>query len=475
MGIFEEIKPAFGSKIPYFNYTALQSPFEPNKSQGFILWINGRVGLIDPPIFTTNYLDNAQIPQNLIDWVILTNCHSECDMGVLQRFVESSRMEIITTSTIINSFINKYSKMVQINSQLLRRLFKFKPVVIGAPINLNGCIIRFHYNFHVIPCIGFEINNQNNSIYFSGYCFYDPKILSQINQKQIITQKRLELLANTKFIHNIILFDGCNPFLSTPLNIIASLPPQIVQNIYLIYNNDNQQNNYSQQLKKVQVNLNKYSILIFYIFKQKKKIGIQYTNYQENDLIVKKIKSVDYMTKLDILSQVDVFEGISLKNLRDLIDISNEEFFIKDQYVIKQATQGIKWYIILKGSVKVFSEKKMFEDRIFSVGEYFGESALSLENKSGFSQRRMASVQALTDLHLLTLEKQDFWFAFGEGKERWFIGEIQAMVNETEHTTSLQATGYECEYFRIDRNDLIGFLRRNPGLFLTFGDQKYFN
>lgn len=35
------------------------------------------------------------------------------------------------------------------------------------------------------------------------------------------------------------------------------------------------------------------------------------------------------MMKLEILSQVDVFEGISLKNLRDLIDISNEEFFTK--------------------------------------------------------------------------------------------------------------------------------------------------
>lgn len=33
--------------------------------------------------------------------------------------------------------------------------------------------------------------------------------------------------------------------------------------------------------------------------------------------------------KLEILAQVDVFEGISLKNLRDLIDIANEEFFTK--------------------------------------------------------------------------------------------------------------------------------------------------
>ena len=59
----------------------------------------------------------------------------------------------------MNSFLRKYSKITKINLELLRRLFKFKPVIIGAPINLNGCIIRFHYTFHSVPCIGFEISN----------------------------------------------------------------------------------------------------------------------------------------------------------------------------------------------------------------------------------------------------------------------------------------------------------------------------
>lgn len=57
--------------------------------------------------------------------------------------------------------------------------------------------------------------------------------------------------------------------------------------------------------------------------------------------------------------------------------------FVSINQVIKQNTMGNKWYIILKGSVKVFSEKKIFEDRIFSVGEYFGESALKLEQIPG--------------------------------------------------------------------------------------------
>ncbi|KAL4493154.1 hypothetical protein ABPG72_003239 [Tetrahymena utriculariae] len=532
---------------PLFNYTGLSSPFDSSKPSGFIIWINGRAGLVDPPIFTTNYLQSHYIPTNIIDWVILTNCHSECDIGVLQRFVESSRMEIISTPTIINSFINKYSRICKINNELMRRLFKFKPVVIGAAINLNGCVIRFHYNFHVIPSIGFEINNQNASIYYSGYNLYDPKLFSAISKKQVITMKRFELLANTKFIHNRILFDAGNPIAHTQLSILQQLPQQTHKNIRLIYTDENSlPNEYKSSF-------------------QISSIGLQYTQTEDPDLKVKKHKALDYMMKLEILSQVDVFEGISLKNLRDLIDIANEEFFTKGQYVIKQNTLGNKWYIILKGSVKVFSEKKIFEDRIFSVGEYFGESALILEQQQGQSQRRMASVQALSDLHVLTLEKQDFWFAFGQGKESsglkilqkqqrllhsrinksiqiiehnsflkdlnetqktqlemilinqeakrdqlmwrvgdqakfgiivksgqfkfvdcpeadinieitkgFFVGEISSLINESENTTSLQAISDDCAFFKIDRHDLIGFLRRNPGLFLAFGDSKYF-
>ena len=61
-----------------------------------------------------------------------------------------------------------------------------------------------------------------------------------------------------------------------------------------------------------------------------------------------------------------------------------------------------------------------------------------------------------------------------EIKKGYFVGDISALINDSENTTSLQAVGEDCEYFKIDRNDLIAFLRRNPGLFLAFGDSKFF-
>lgn len=44
---------------------------------------------------------------------------------------------------------------------------------------------------------------------------------------------------------------------------------------------------------------------------------------------------MDYIGKLEILSSIDVFEGLTIKNIRDLMDISHEEYFNKGQIVIK--------------------------------------------------------------------------------------------------------------------------------------------
>lgn len=44
------------------------------------------------------------------------------------------------------------------------------------------------------------------------------------------------------------------------------------------------------------------------------------------------------------------------------------------------------------------------------MGEYFGETALI--NEGG---KRIANVEAVTELHVLTLEKHDFKFIFGDG------------------------------------------------------------
>lgn len=88
--------------------------------------------------------------------------------------MESTKVEVITTKTIMGSFIRKYAAVVDINEKDLSQLFKFRPVMIGAPLKFNGATFNFFYSLHAIPCIGFTVAYKNKSMYFSADTFYDP-------------------------------------------------------------------------------------------------------------------------------------------------------------------------------------------------------------------------------------------------------------------------------------------------------------
>jgi ribonuclease BN (tRNA processing enzyme) len=50
-------------------------------TSGFIIWINKKGIMVDPPPFTSKALRKMDIPPNLIDKIILTHCHSDHDAG----------------------------------------------------------------------------------------------------------------------------------------------------------------------------------------------------------------------------------------------------------------------------------------------------------------------------------------------------------------------------------------------------------
>lgn len=75
----------------------------------------------------------------------------------------------------MGSFIRKYAAIVGMKENELSQLFKFRPVVIGAPLNFNGASFNFFYSFHSIPCVGFNVSFRGKSIYFSADTFYEPE------------------------------------------------------------------------------------------------------------------------------------------------------------------------------------------------------------------------------------------------------------------------------------------------------------
>ena len=80
-----------------------------DSTSGFVIWINHKGIMIDPPPFASNALKKEGVPPSFIEKVILTHCHADHDAGTFHKLIESSPVEFMTTKTIMGSFLRKYS------------------------------------------------------------------------------------------------------------------------------------------------------------------------------------------------------------------------------------------------------------------------------------------------------------------------------------------------------------------------------
>ena len=112
---------------PLFGVTILGNShgFDPKgTTTGFVVWMNRRGIMVDPPPFSSHLLKMLGIPQKLIVAVILTHCHADHDAGTFQQILEESRITVITTPTIMSSFLRKYSSISNLEPGFLNVFLK---------------------------------------------------------------------------------------------------------------------------------------------------------------------------------------------------------------------------------------------------------------------------------------------------------------------------------------------------------------
>ena len=72
---------------PSFGVTILGNSHgfdESGSTSGYVLWVNGRGIMIDPPPYSTATLERQGIRRCLIVGIILTHCHADHDAGAFQ-------------------------------------------------------------------------------------------------------------------------------------------------------------------------------------------------------------------------------------------------------------------------------------------------------------------------------------------------------------------------------------------------------
>ncbi|MGQ9714981.1 MAG: cyclic nucleotide-binding domain-containing protein [Anaerolineae bacterium] len=107
----------------------------------------------------------------------------------------------------------------------------------------------------------------------------------------------------------------------------------------------------------------------------------------------------------DILARVDLFRDLDERDLRALATYVQEEPHVAGEVIWQQGDLGTTFHIVLAGEVgaKVVDETGMERlDRVLGPGESFGETSLLT------GEAHEATMEALTDTLLLSLQKEDF-------------------------------------------------------------------
>jgi len=224
---------------PSFGVTVLGNSHGFDKSgsvSGYVLWINGRGVMIDPPPYSSATLEREGIRPRMIVGIILTHCHADHDAGAFQKVLTGQPVVVITTPTIYKSFIRKYAALSALSPALLRHSHRYKAAIIGQPLRFQGATFEFIYSLHTIPCVGFRVEWRGRSLVFTGDHFNSPPDIDKLQETGVLSKARADDLRNLPLQEtDLLLHEAGAPPIHTPLDVLVKLPEKVKKRMYVVH------------------------------------------------------------------------------------------------------------------------------------------------------------------------------------------------------------------------------------------------
>lgn len=372
---------------PLFGITVIGSGsgFDPTElTSGFILWINKRGILVDPPVDSTRWLKSMDINPRLIDDCILSHCHADHDSGLLQKLLEEKKINLYTTETVMESFVRKYQPLIGLERSTFMNLFKFHPINLQVPIRINGGEFRFFYTLHSIPTIGFEVYFQGKSFVNSSDSLYDPGFIKKLYERGDINRYRMVELTNFPWHHTVVFHEAGVPPLHTPMQNLVNLPDSVKEHLYLMHLSD---------------------------AKVPKGVGLRKApNGRDASIVIPVTPPVinEAFEYLDVLSHIDLFAELPIDKAREFLTLVKVENYKAGDLLIREGTVGDRFFMIVNGRAQVKRGNNIY--KTYTNNDYIGETSMIL------NKPRNADVIAETDMKVLTMDKYDFLY-FIRGSE----------------------------------------------------------
>lgn len=373
-------RPAEPFEPPLFGVTCLGSShgFDPTENtSGFIVWINGRGIMVDPPVNTAEWLVDSNVSPKLTDTIILTHCHADHDAGTLQKILQEGKVSVYTTKTVMESFLRKYSAFTDVSPDYLMQLFDFHRVSIGKPLFIHGGRFSFFYTLHSIPTIGFTVEYDGKTFVYSSDHNNDPSLHEKLFSGGVISEKRYQELRNFPWEADFIYHEAGIPPLHTPVAFLDSLDDEIRKKttVYHIAKKD---------------------------FPDETPLTMAETGIEHTLTVPARTPAYGkWYHILGLLQYLDFFRDMPISKAQEFLSIVREESYKRGETIIQKGTRGEKFYIIKTGNIAVLGED-LKQRKIYGPYDYFGEVAL-LTGKP-----RAADVVAETGVTLYTIGREEF-------------------------------------------------------------------
>lgn len=351
-----------------------------SQTSGFIVWIEGRGLLVDPPVHTTQWMKARNLDQRLVEDILLTHCHADHDSGTLQKVMEEGRVRLHTTPTVEESFVRKYRSLLGLDSEELEKLFDFQPLLVGPSINILGARFRFWYTLHPIPTLGFEATYKGKRLAYSCDTLYDPAVFARLHQQGVLSEERRRALQEFPWDADLVFHEAGLPPIHTPVRILAEQPESVRERMYLTHVSPD-------------------------ILGDEKRLKIAPTDLANTLQLVPfspRQEGADRaLALLDILLHAELFTDCPLEKSLEFLHIAQFVDVPAGRSVVNEGEWGDMFFLVSRGEVGVYREDQKLI-RTLRRYDFFGEMAIVLD------MPRFASVRTLTDCELVTVARSDF-------------------------------------------------------------------
>jgi len=376
---------------------------------GFVLWMRGRGILVDPPAHSAQYLHKNGISSRKVTHVILTHCHADHDAGTFQKILLEQRVTVMTTKTIMASFVRKYSLVSGMPDEFLLRLFFFHSAKIAEPVHFQGGTITFFYALHALPCIGFRAELGGKSITYSGDTFYDPEGLLKLQERGIISEARRQSLLHRGSVQpsDLLLHEAGIAPIHTPIETLRKLPDDLRRNLRIIHVGS------KRAAEAAEMGI------------ETVRVGFEHTLR----VPVPPLQHSDATNILHMLLQTDLFRSLDVNTAIDLLLVTNKRTYKADEIIFRTGDPGDYLRLVQAGSVTLERDGVSRELRYC---DYFGEGALLTD---GF---QMSTATAVTNVEMVEIGKSDFQYLMSR---RPLLRERVVRRSQLRYTASWKAIG----------------------------------